>query len=388
MIQRRKAANWFVLFVIVACLFMHNTSQAANLYVRDSFDSIQEAIDSANEWDTVIVRDGVYGIGRYGIGISKYITVRSENGPERCIIDGNGGGIGFGIAHSAPIKDKSGVEGFTIKNCEIGISCQYSAPLIKNCIIANNSGFASQAGGILIFGRSSPTIINCTITGNHASSWVYSGGGIYCEDSHPTIIGCTINGNTSDPKGMGGGGITFVHSTGTISDCISGGNSVGVGGGILAMDFSRLTIANCLIYGNKAARGGGIMLRGSSPTITNCTIVDNDKDGIRCLGYSNPVITNCIIQGNTHGIARPRHGKSRPAPVVTHSNVRGFDSGAGNIDLDPSFVDPVNGDFRLQKGSPCINAGYNDAKALPQTDLDGNPRIVDGVVDMGAYEFQ
>jgi hypothetical protein len=59
----------------------------------------------------------------------------------------------------------------------------------------------------------------------------------------------------------------------------------------------------------------------------------------------------------------------------------------GNIDADPSFVDAVGEDFHLLGGSSAIDVGYNSAPSIPATDKDGIPTIINGVVDMGAYEY-
>jgi hypothetical protein len=78
--------------------------------------------------------------------------------------------------------------------------------------------------------------------------------------------------------------------------------------------------------------------------------------------------------------------------VVTYSDIQGA-PGAGNIDEDPLFVDPANGDLHLGPDSPCIDAGDNGALNLPPFDFEGQPRIVDGdgdgtaTVDMGVDEW-
>jgi hypothetical protein len=79
---------------------------------------------------------------------------------------------------------------------------------------------------------------------------------------------------------------------------------------------------------------------------------------------------------------------------VISSNVPNFANIGDNIDEDPLWIDPENGDYRLQAGSPCIDAG---TRVEVLTDLDGNPRPVDVAgrghagdtsYDMGCFEFQ
>jgi hypothetical protein len=59
----------------------------------------------------------------------------------------------------------------------------------------------------------------------------------------------------------------------------------------------------------------------------------------------------------------------------------------GNIDADPMFVGSGDDPFMLAAGSPCIDTGDNDFVDGILTDILGNPRIINGTVDMGAYEY-
>jgi predicted outer membrane repeat protein len=126
--------------------------------------------------------------------------------------------------------------------------------------------------------------------------------------------------------------------------------------------------ANCTFSGNSAAEGGAIF----TENIISATVA------------------NCILWGDTPDEI------AGATLTVNFSDVQGGVRGPDNIDADPMFIDPPDGDYRLRAGSPCIDAGDNTAvSAGIRRDLDGNPRFVDAtllgttpVVDMGAYEFQ
>ena len=311
----------------------------STLHVPGAYATIQAGIDAASNGDTVLVANGTYkGTGNKNLDFrGKAITVKSENGASSCIIDSEGVGQGF-YFHSGE-EAGSVLSGFTITN-----------------------GNAVYGGGIACWYSSSPTIEDCIVTGNMATN---AGGGIACiQSSFPIITRCIISGNTAGSWG----------------------------GGILCLESSSPTITNCVIFENEVLGigngGGGICCYPScSPIITNCTITGNtvsDKGGgVFSHDLSSPTITNSIIWNNT---PNEIYGTSGASLGITYSDVQGGFTGEGNIDSVPLFTG--SGDYHLTAPSPCINAGDNAAPDLPSTDKDGNPRIIGGIVDMGAYEYQ
>jgi hypothetical protein len=170
------------------------------------FDAIKEAIGTAVDGNTIIVKDGTYtGTGNRNINFhGKAITLRSRNGPANCIIDCQQ--LGTGFEFSSEEWTDSVVDGFTIINGYDedqgkgggGIHCAWSSPTIINCIITANKAWR---GGAIFCNSANPTITNCTITDNE--SLYDEGGGICCWYGSPTITNCTISRNTS-PYGAAG----------------------------------------------------------------------------------------------------------------------------------------------------------------------------------------
>lgn len=179
----------------------------------------------------------------------------------------------------------------------------------------------------------------------------------------------------------GSSGINCTSSAPTITNNTIRGNGYS---GILCSSSSP-TIANNLITGND---GPGIRCFSSSPTITNNTIMGNNGDGIWCQS-SSPAITNNIVAFNFSGIY-----KSSGSPTLlnndvygnTSYNYAGLSAGAGSISSDPLLASTGCGNLHIQPGSPCKNAGWNGAAGLQVTDMDAQPRVQDGTVDIGADE--
>ena len=294
-------------------------------------------------------------------------------------------------------------------------------PTVANCTFRANS--AGRMGGGMYNGSASPKVTNCTFTGNSACSgggisntssspvltdctftgnWGYQGGGVYNTHASPKLNNCTFIFNSA--SSCGGAMYNTSNSYPTLVNCAFMSNqaqSYYHGGGALYNTRSSMALVNSTFTGNWAMHGGGIFTRAGNLRLSNCTISGNSAElGGGIYNTDKLALTNCILWGN-----RDSTGMGETAQVcgdralVKYCCIQGLSAnlgGNGNIGDDPLFIDADGIDnlfgtsddnLRLLAGSTCLDAGDNWADpSLVLTDLDGRPRIVDGIVDMGAYE--
>ncbi len=267
-----------------------------------------------------------------------------------------------------------------ISNCIVshnrpyGIWCNNSNPIIAQCTITDNFEFA---GAGIMCHYSSPTIVNCLVSRNYGGS---GGGGIVCDDySDPFISHCTISDNGGHPSG---GGIDCLsYSSPTIEYCLISGNSGAAGGGIYCAHHSNVVIDHCTITNNigypNSGAGGITIWYANSAIITNTIVEGNTGNGgIRIYNSSNVSITYCDVNGNQNGSFTGEVPAGLGEQVMVNANGDSCDI-FYNIFEYPLFVDPPTGNYHLQAGSPCIDAGDPNSPLDP----DGT------VTDIGAYFF-
>jgi hypothetical protein len=277
-----------------------------------------------------------------------------------------------------------------------------------------NGPFLSSGGGIYIQ-SGNPTIINCTLIGNSANTL---GGGI-SNSGNAMVLNCAFSDNAANNDGGGMANLTHVHSI--VTNCTFSSNYAGQTGGGVYNRESDTKIINCMFSGNLAVfYGGGISnYELANPIVTNCTFSGNSadvggglyNDPTSDLAVMNSIFWNNNDSGGVDESAQVHNDGS--ASDVNYTCIQGWAGGlggTGNHGDNPLFVD-ANGvdnipgteddNLQLSASSPCFDAGDNaavppdiadldgDVNTTEPTpwDLDGNPRIINGTVDMGAYEL-
>jgi len=360
------------------------------------FSSIQTAIDATAKNGTIIVGAGIY---YEAIILGDNKTLLAINGPEDTVIDATG----LNTSVIRLINYSAHIEGFTLQGGNSthggGIYVNNGIVTIKNNIIQDN--IASNAGSAIGGGSTyyAKVYLFDNVFANNISTGVWgavSVGGIRQVNGNSFLNNQVPNGN--------GGGLVLLGSRqdpALIDRNIFTGNSAARGGAIYVPAYTPATISNTLIADNSGADGAGIYAssRAYGVRIVNSTIANNDGVGIHIMNYAgrNWRLESSIVHGNSGGnivTARYSYGV-RKYSSMTYDTV------------DPMFMDPDAGNYRLVAGSPAIDTGANfgsptDSSGNPydiSVDLDGNSRPMDGDglgvgstgdgsdYDMGAFEF-
>jgi hypothetical protein len=318
-----------------------------------SFATLQQALNVAHEGDQIWVAKGEYkpaametfymipGVKFYGGFVGnesspdqRPFPIPVMNDPGATILSGNGSNVILNDGNGLGSDDL--LDGFTIKG-----------------------GNAENGAGMANY-DSNPTIQNSAFIDNTATG---NGGAIFNQYSY-SMINNTYFVNNKALAGYGGG-IVSAGGELTLNNCSFYSNTATSGGGAVANFYSALRMHNCTLYSNSADAGGAISNLNSSESF----------------------VYNSIIYGNSSGIESTDSDLS-----VSYSLVQGLgaNSEKQNLDgtTDPQFVDATSFDFNLRPCSPAINRGINDAVQEGLADINGNPRIFNAQIDMGAYELQ
>jgi parallel beta-helix repeat protein len=259
------------------------------------------------------------------------------------------------------------IDGFILDatNAAYGLWIEHAHHVrIKNSEVKN-----AKNVGIALYGAPGSQyveLLNLNVHGNGftPSNPQIPGHGVYCTSHDNIIDGGSYHGNH-------GHGVHVYLSP-----------SVGKG----APD--RNIVRNIRAYGN-GGPGVGIYFGKGNQVYNN--LIYNNGGGLRVSAY-NTLVANNTVYGNG-----PYYGILIDKPGNTVKNNIAYQNASGNIDsqvantlsnnltTDPNFVNAAAGDFRLQAGSPAINAGVTIREVT--TDFDKRPRPQGTNFDLGAYEY-
>ena len=261
----------------------------------------------------------------------------------------------------------------------------------ENMIVRNNSAWIE--GGLHINGKINSEIINSIFDNNHSTGGGDGGGypHLHCNVKDSLLIQNCIfsNGSANSPQyesvAISAG--QFCEPTMNIVYTLFYENDSQGMASLLIVNANEtnqnpLNFVNCTFAGNTSPIAA--LKTSGNVNMYNCIMDDPTPYEIALYDLTGYGIISDLTVGNSN-INNGQNG------IYNENNANTINWLDGNINEDPLFIGEGDYPFALSELSPCIDAGTLDLPEgieLPEYDLAGNPRIVGGAIDMGAYEFQ
>ncbi len=348
---------------------------------------------------------------------------------KNCTFSGNyatnhGGAVEF-LATSAKLYGCSFINNKGGAGGAVCVDAGDETSIIENCLFDGNVNNPGGNGGGISIGSAKVFMKNTTFTNNRSDD--FGGGVVYYNDCDVDMINCIVNNNYAKNWGGGIGAATDPGHRGNVRILNSKiqGNEVGISfGGGLGINYNfDCKIYNSLFSGNKipvqTTNYGGEAIgihNYSNVEIYNCSLISGQDDGMAGLNVVNnshiKIYNSVIWEGDgeyyNNNTVDPTDNSTvdiyNSRTGSTQASINGNTNANPGIITDPStIVAPSSeGDFGFGATSPCNNAGLNSylpkdvydldgdgntTETIPY-DLNGNPRIYAGVVDLGCFEGQ
>lgn len=329
-----------------------------------------------------------------------YVNPRFEN----CVFDSNDSdtsGGGFHAGSASPVLVACAFR-FNTSGSGGAASVSTAHAVFQGCEFADNS--SSYVGGAATaISNGSLTFSDCLFSGNSTQG---EGGAIWHLGQALSAHRCVFVDNSSNSLG---GAVYLYGASAQVARSVFLHNVANEGGAVATSpNVSDAAMRSCVFSGNTAtARGGAIAcnLDSTHMRMDGCSFFANSAlsgGGISVSDRAQMSIENSVLWGNTdqQGGGHLAQVRTQSAIVsIATSDIEGLlpqFQHSGNFDLDPAFVDALgldglagtlDDDLRLQAGSPCIGSGSWLSFGVGEFDLEGEPRVMGGRIDVGADEF-
>ena len=262
-------------------------------------------------------------------------------------------------------------DGFTIQNGSAGAGagaylCSNSR--FVNCKFLNNhaNGFGGAAYVIsALYNNATVSFAKCLFNGNSGSL-----GGALCDMTGAYLLNCRFNNNSATAKG--GAYYIYANKESKIVNTVFDHNTANLGGAMY--NKGKISVVNCDFVDNQASEdAGGLYNETKYSEFSNSIFWRNNAAGSPSQIVGTAKFNHCAIQGGFTG--------------TNIINLANENDGSDNANY-PRFENPDGGDYSIDRFSVCVDAGSNSVVGITGPDILGNQRIVNNVIDLGAFECQ